>query len=314
MSSARRVPETYDLSGDDARETLQRAKVGLLLKDAFVRLRLADGFSHSRALAFQLVLALIPGVIVAVGVATMLEESEVSTLIRGTLDSLAPGPAGDIFRAAFEQGAQAGNGDRIAVFVGALALLVAAVTTFGQIERAANRLYGVERDRPTVKKYFRATLLALSSGLLIGAFLVLAAFGRNVGDSLDDAWATLWQALRWPVGLLLLLAALSLVFRFSPARRQPGPSWLAVGAGVSVIGILVVTAGLHFYLNASQSLGDTYGPLAGFIGLMLWALLSAIALLYGLSFAAQLEAFRAGVPDPQRTESAQPRAAAGLPV
>jgi YihY family inner membrane protein len=314
MSSARRVPETYELNGDDARETLRRAKVGLLLKDAFVRLRLADGFSHARALAFQLVLALIPGVIVAVGVATMLEESEVATLIRGTLDSLAPGPAGDIFRAAFEQGAEAGNGDHIAVVVGGLALLIAAVTTFGQIERAANRLYGVERDRPTLKKYFRATLLALSAGVLIGAFLILATFGRNVGDSLEDTGASLWQALRWPVGLLILLAALALVFRFSPARRQPGLSWLAVGAGASLIGILAVTGLLHAYINASQSLGDTYGPLAGFIGLMLWALLSSIALVDGLSFAAQLEAFRAGVPDPQRTERVEDRPAAGLPV
>jgi YihY family inner membrane protein len=288
--------------------------VHLLLKDAFIRLRLADGFSHSRALAFQIVLALIPGVIVAVGVATMLSESQTANLIRGTLDSLAPGPAGDIFRAAFEQGAQAGNADRVAVVVGGLALLVAAVTTFGQVERAANRLYGVERDRPTFKKYFRATLLALSSGVLIGVFLILAAFGRNVGDSLDNGWATLWQALRWPVGLLVLLMALALVFRFSPRRRQPEPSWLAVGSCVSVIGILIVTAALHYYLNASQSLGDTYGPLAGFIGLMLWALLASIALLYGLSFAAQLEAFRAGVPDPESAERVETRTAAGLPV
>ena len=92
------------------------------------------------------------------------------------------------------------------------------------------------------------------------------------------------------VSVGVLLGALALVFRFSPRRRQPAPSWLAVGSGVSLVGILLVTAALHWYLNASQSLGDTYGPLAGFIGLMLWALLSSIALLYGLSFAAQLEA------------------------
>ena len=73
-----------------------------------------------------------------------------------------------------------------------------------------------------------------------------------------------------------------------------------MGAGVSVLGVLVVSLALHFYLHASKGLGGTYGPLAGFIGVLLWALLSSIALFYGLAFAAQLEAFRAGVAEPRQ--------------
>jgi hypothetical protein len=39
MSTATKVPETWELTGDDARETLMRTGRQRLLRDAFVRLR-----------------------------------------------------------------------------------------------------------------------------------------------------------------------------------------------------------------------------------------------------------------------------------
>jgi len=53
------------------------------------------------------------------------------------------------------------------------------------------------------------------------------------------------------------------------------------------------------YINATDSFGATYGPLAGTIGVLLWTFLTAIALFLGLAFAAQLEAVRAGVKQPR---------------
>ncbi len=41
-----------------------------------------------------------------------------------------------------------------------------------------------------------------------------------------------------------------------------------------------------------------YGPLTAFIALLLWANLTAVALFYGIAFAAQLEAARAGIKAP----------------
>jgi uncharacterized BrkB/YihY/UPF0761 family membrane protein len=46
------------------------------------------------------------------------------------------------------------------------------------------------------------------------------------------------------------------------------------------------------FLSLSSTFGATYGPLAGLIGLLVWAQLAGIALLSGLAFAAQLEAER----------------------
>ena len=74
MSTAAKVPETWELTGDDARKTLVDTGRLQLLKDSFVRLRAADGFSHSRSLAFVTSLVLVQGLIALVGFAAAFGE------------------------------------------------------------------------------------------------------------------------------------------------------------------------------------------------------------------------------------------------
>jgi uncharacterized BrkB/YihY/UPF0761 family membrane protein len=82
---------------------------------------------------------------------------------------------------------------------------------------------------------------------------------------------------------------------------------------VSVLGWAVVTVALGLLLRASGSFGDTYGPLAGMVAVLLWALLSSIVVLFGAAVAAQLEATRAGVSAPRRTATVGPGPIATLP-
>jgi len=177
---------------------------------------------------------------------------------------------------------------------GGFATLVAGTTAFGQLERGANRIYGVERDRPPLRKYGTAALLFLTAG---GA-LVLAAVLLVAGETLADAagLGAAFKIARWPLVLVLLVIALALLFEVTPRRPQPEASWLAVGSGLSALLWLVFTGGLALLIGATENFGATYGPLAGTIAVLLWTLLTALALLLGLAFAAQLEAVRAGVP------------------
>jgi uncharacterized BrkB/YihY/UPF0761 family membrane protein len=61
---------------------------------------------------------------------------------------------------------------------------------------------------------------------------------------------------------------------------------------------LVVSGLLALYVGLAPGFGDTYGPLTAVMALLLWANLTGIALLAGFALAAQLEAVRAGQPDP----------------
>ncbi|HZC99003.1 MAG TPA: YhjD/YihY/BrkB family envelope integrity protein [Actinomycetes bacterium] len=238
-------------------QTLRRTGWGRLARDCFQRFRYADGFSHCRALAFQITLTLLPGIIAVVGLATLLRAEHFREALRQSATRLAPGPAGDVIVTAVQHGQRAaGGGARTALAFGLLAALVSATTAMGQVERGANRIYGVERDRPTLRKYTVGFLLACSAGLAMVLAIVLIVAGQDITEAtrlpgmLEDAWGSL----RWPVAVVLLVVAVALLFRASPRRHQPSASWLAAGSAVSV--------------------------------------------LLGLAFAAQLEAVRAGQPAP----------------
>ncbi len=310
MSTAATVPVTrdLDLEGEDAIETLRNVGLAKLLQRSFVRFRYADGFSHSRALGFQFILTLLPAVIAVVGFARVLDQQTFTTVLTETAEDIAPGPAGQILTQAFKQGSEANAGDA-ALVLGLLAAIVAAAGAMGQIERGSNRIYGVERDRPTVRKYLVATGLGLTAGAATVAAFVLVVFGSAIGDSLGSAkdWTdvaqTAWSIGRWPLGAALVASAVAVLFMVSPHRHQPQFSWLVLGSSVAVGLWFTFTGLLAVYIGASDGFGQTYGPLAGFIGLMLWAFLSAIALFLGLAVAAQLEAEHAGESDPIRDDA-----------
>ena len=305
MTTASAVPITREeeLEGDEALATLRRTGRRRLALDAVTRFRAADGFSHSRALAFQTTLTLLPALIAIVGLAAALEVESFSRIVRETIGQLAPGAVGEIFTDALRQGTSAARQEsgETALAGGAIAAAIAGTTAMAQVERGANRIYGTERDRPFVRKYLVAALLAASAGSLALAAVAVLVGGSAIRDSVGwgDTIDAVWAVLRWPAGAALAVTSIALLFEHAPRRRQPEPSWLAFGAGAAALLWLCFMAMLVVYLEATDSFGTTYGPIAGTIGVLLWTFLSAVALFLGLAFAAQLEAVRAGVMHPR---------------
>jgi len=62
-----------------------------------------------------------------------------------------------------EEAEEAEEAGEVALTLGLLAGLLALTTAMAQIERAT-RMYGVERDRPTRRKYLTALGLAITAG------------------------------------------------------------------------------------------------------------------------------------------------------
>src|SRR3712207_5813433 len=148
MTTARSVPETREeeLEGDEALETLRQTGRRRLAMDAVARFRAADGFSHSRALAFQVTLTVLPALIAIVGLAAALEIESFSRVVRETVEQIAPGAVGEIFTDALRQGTSAAGQEsgETALVAGGLAAALAGTTAMAQIERGANRIYGTE--------------------------------------------------------------------------------------------------------------------------------------------------------------------------
>ncbi|MFD7031508.1 YihY/virulence factor BrkB family protein [Streptomyces sp. NPDC059917] len=306
MGTATRVPQRRDvegdeLSADEAWAALRRYGGWSLARDSFLRFRYADGFSHSRALALQTVLTLVPLAIAAVGLSGVLHTEEVGRVLELTIGRTTSGPSRDLVEDAL---GRSHAGGRAALWLGLLFALVNVTTGLCQVERGANRIYGNERDRPFLGKYTRGLLMAALAGFPLGLSFILTVLGHDLTRAVAEVYrlgpdtTRAWEILRWPVGILLAVLATSAIFRLSPRRAQPGYTWLAFGAVVYLVLWLTATWGLSLYVGASGSFNSVYGPLSAVMSLLLWSYLTSLALFLGLSFAAQLEAVRAGVKDP----------------
>lgn len=170
MSSTKLVPETRlmtkeELSADDAWRTLRRHGGWHLLRDAFIRFRYGDGFSHSRAFALQLCLAVVPFLIALTGLITDLGVDEGGKVVADTVLAITPGQSESVVQELLADTERTERAGELALTLGLLTGLIALTTTMAQIERGANRIYGVERDRPALPKYLRAAVLALLAGV-----------------------------------------------------------------------------------------------------------------------------------------------------
>jgi YihY family inner membrane protein len=315
VSSVRVVPETglisaEHLSADDAWPTIRRVGPRRLLSGAFARFRYGDGFSHARAFAMQLALATVPLVIAGAGLAGSIGADSFAEVVARTVVAVSPVSSDALVAEAVQGGTDEGSERaEVVVVLGLITAFVAATSAFAQLERGANRIYGTDRDRPALRKYGRAALLTGTAGVALAAGLALIVAGEPFGEALQevyhwgDAAETAWDVLRWPLGLVGLVVAVTVVFRYAPRRHQPGTTWLAVGAAVTVLIWLAVSGLLALYVVAAPGFGEIYGPLTAVMALLLWANLTGIALLAGLALAAQLEAVRAGHADPLLPDS-----------
>ncbi|MDQ4104171.1 MAG: YihY/virulence factor BrkB family protein, partial [Actinomycetota bacterium] len=262
---------------------------------------------HARAFALQLALAAVPLVIAGAGLASALGAESFAEVVARTVVAISPGSSDELLRQVITQSDAADEASRrgeVVVVLGLATAFLAATSAFAQLQRGANRVYGIERDSSILHKYRRAMALTATAGVAMTVGLLCIVAGEAFGDAVEhvyrwgDAAETLWDVLRWPLGLGALFTAVTALFRYAPRRRQPGLSWLAVGAAVTVLGWLVVSVLLGAYIAFADNFDDTYGPLTAVMALLLWANLTGIALLGGIALAAQLEAVRAGRIDP----------------
>jgi uncharacterized BrkB/YihY/UPF0761 family membrane protein len=252
------------------------------------RFREVDGTSHTRALGFQILLTVLSGFIGLVGLASLLDLEQVRAFMQELVTTVSPGPSGALLREAAQQGA---SGGALAAVVGLGAAWVAGTFAVAQVERSGNRIAGLDRDRPTVKRYVVAAILAVPVGILLtlGALAIGAGGAVVSGFALEDLSRTLWEILRWPVGLAVAGAGLYMLLRFAPAARLGSTRHLMAGTAVSLAMWGVFTGLLSLYFALSSSSARAYGPLLAVVALILWSGLSSLALHLGITTTVELE-------------------------
>lgn len=145
-----------------------------------------------------------------------------------------------------------------------------------------NSLHGEDERRSGPKRF----ALSLALAAVIAPCTVLAAVGLAAGDELVSllelgvAVEAVLFVVRWTLGLGLLFAAVWLLLRFAPyADREE--RWVSVGAGLVVGGWLLASLLFGLYLEHFASYGSVYGGLASIFVLLVYVNILALVFVAG---------------------------------
>jgi membrane protein len=119
------------------------------------------------------------------------------------------------------------------------------------------------------------------SFMVVGVPVVLSLFG------LGKDWV-LFDWLRWPVLFVGYAGALTLIYRFGPCRQKARWRWLTPGALFAATASVAVSFVFSWYLTTFVRT-DSYGPLAAFMGFLLWMWISVQIILMGAELNAEIE-------------------------
>jgi membrane protein len=267
------------------------------------------------ALTYYGVLAIFPALIVLVSILGLVGESATQPLI-DNLDTVAPGPAKEIFTNAIEnlEGSQGAAG--VLFVVGLVGALWSASGYVGAFMRASNAIYDMEEGRPVwktlpVRVGLTLVLLVLLAVTTI-AVVLTGGLAEKVGDvvGLGDTGVTVWNIAKWPVLLLVVSFMFALLYWAAPNVKQPGFRWVSPGGIVAVVGWLIASAAFAFYVASFGSYNKTYGALGGVVVFLVWLWISNIMILLGAEFNAELErgrAIQSGMRPEDREPFAEPR-------
>ncbi len=212
-------------------------------------------------------------------------------LIKG-LEHFVPDAINDILHTQLSPLANARPGSLgIAAATSLAAVLWTTSGGFQNLVKATNIAYEVRETRGLIKLRLVSVIISLAL-MLIGAVILVLLLLQ--GDALTRAgfpepFAMLFPILRWPLLVIMISLALSLIYRYAPNRQKPKWSWVSWGATAATIIWLVATVLFFFYTQNFGNFNKSYGTFASIIIMMVWFNVSALIILVGAQVNKKLE-------------------------
>jgi membrane protein len=247
------------------------------------------------ALTYYAVLSLFPALLALVSLLGVFGQAEKTTsALLDIVQRIAPGSTVDIIRQPIEEVTNSPSAG-FTLVIGILVALWSASGYVGAFARAMNRVYEVDEGRPFIK--LRLTMLAVTIVNVaivaaLGAMLVLSgpvaeAVGNAVG--LGNAFVAVWDIAKWPVMVLLVVAAIAILYYATPNVKQPKFRWMTMGSFIALVVFVLASLGFAFYVANFSNYNKTYGAIGGVIVMLLWLWILNMSLLFGAEFDAETE-------------------------
>jgi membrane protein len=201
----------------------------------------------------------------------------ISAVLPGSASKFIESELGEISR-----GSSAGK-----LSLGLIAALWSASSGMGAIIKSLNVAYGATKRRPWWKEKLLAIGLTIVVTVLMISALLLVIYGGGMASDLASqmgmghSFAMIWGVAQWPVLLLFVVLAFSLVYYFAPNIKHMHWQWLMPGTAIGVTLWLTISFGFRYYVHYFNRYNILYGSIGAIIILLLWFYLSGIAILIG---------------------------------
>jgi membrane protein len=246
----------------------------------------------SAGIAFYFFLAIFPAIAAALSIyGLVMEPAEVGqqmSQLANVLPEQAHQMISDILK---QQSEKSGSSLGWSLVLGVLISLWSANKGAKAVFEGVNITYNETDGRGFFKKN-AVTLMFTLGGIIIGfiAIAMVVAFPALIDKiGLPSTLETIIQFLRWPVLALIVMVALTAVYRIAPDRESPAFKWASWGAILATVFWLAGSLLFSFFVTNFGSFDETYGSFAAVIILMLWFFLTAFIVLFGAEVNSEME-------------------------
>ena len=247
------------------------------------------------ALTYYAVLSLFPALLALVSLLGIFGQAEkTTTALLEIVQGFAPAETVEAIRQPIQELANS-SAAGLTLVIGILTALWSASGYVGAFSRAMNRIYEVDEGRGFIK--LRGTVLAVTvvNLLIVVLLAVMLVLTGPVAESVGNAigvggtFLTVWNILKWPVMVALVVVAIAILYYATPNVKQPKFRWMSLGSLIALVIFLLASLAFGFYVANFSSYNETYGAIGGVIISLLWLWLLNMSLLFGAEFDAEME-------------------------
>jgi membrane protein len=243
-----------------------------IVRDVLDHWQETDLLTYGSAIAFQVLFALIPVALFALGLMGFLGLQDLyhQHVVPDLKDSVSPS-AFEVIDSTVRK--VLGAKQFFWITAGALVAVWEMSGAVRAVMQIFDRIYKSEREREFRERYVTSLLLAVGAGVLLLAAVAVTQLLPRVTEA-PLSW------IRWPVAVALMTATIALMVRYAPADRQP-VRLVGVGTGIVVLAWTVTSVVFGLYVTQIADYGSIFGNLATVIILFEYLYISACAFLTG---------------------------------
>ncbi|HSL35792.1 MAG TPA: YihY/virulence factor BrkB family protein [Arthrobacter sp.] len=294
-AKARTAPAPDDARKPDSPTEVTKPSWQYIAKKTFREFTKDQCPDLAAALTYYSVLSIFPALLALVSLLGIFGQPEKTTgALLEIVQGFAPAETVEAVREPVEQ-LSSSSAAGLTLVIGILTALWSASGYVGAFGRAMNRIYEVDEGRPFIK--LRGTMLAVTIAtvlivVLLAAMLVLSGpVAESVGNALGlgGVVLTIWNIAKWPLIVLLVVAAIAILYYATPNVKQPKFRWMSLGSLIALVIFLLASLAFGFYVANFSSYNETYGTIGGVIISLLWLWILNMSLLFGAEFDAEME-------------------------